>query len=65
MVRQGTFNLDQSEAFIDKSHMADGGEGDSLGLDGWDVKDEDSSGDLCVSLVAHFDRVCKMKDLKD
>uniref|UniRef100_A0A6A7G4E8 Mucin-5AC-like isoform X3 n=1 Tax=Hirondellea gigas TaxID=1518452 RepID=A0A6A7G4E8_9CRUS len=67
LVRQGTFNLDQSDAFVDRSCMADGGEGDQLGNAGW-IIDDDADGDqqaLTATLSAHIARLHQLKSLKD
>ena len=61
LVRQGTFNLDQTEAFIDKSQMGDGGEGNALGDQGWQIDEDECIND---TLSAHFNRLKQIQTLK-
>lgn len=64
LVRQGTFNLDQSEAFIDKSQMGEAGENCELGEQGWlvDDKEEDC---LSETIAGHIARVRLIQHLKE
>ncbi|XP_018017027.1 mucin-5AC isoform X2 [Hyalella azteca] len=65
IVRQGTFNLDESEAFISKSHMGEAGENCELGEDGWLIDDEKDSGEiLSATIAAHVSRMRQIQDLK-
>ena len=70
LVRQGTFNLDQAEAFIDKSLMGDAGEGDPLGTNGWLVQEDNTAeagggrDALVATLAAHMARVEQINTLK-
>lgn len=66
LVRQGTFSLEENEAFIDKSMMGEAGEGDTLGDDGWQVDEVMGEGgvSLAATLSAHLARVDRVKHLK-
>ncbi|KAF2350065.1 hypothetical protein FHG87_019180 [Trinorchestia longiramus] len=65
LVRQGTFNLDQSEAHIDKSQMGDGGEGCPLGEQGWLIDEEEDKDVLSATITAHISRMRQVQDFKE